>query len=122
MAELTRFETSDAQRTLAPETSNYRVSETIEGAVSRSAYFGLGLDAGITTASRLADYPVSPTPSSFWSLMATDYTAWESNLSDSRSPMDVNRMSVYPLVQIDYASWRLPIALYISPLRGGNAW
>ena len=121
MAQVTRFETSDTLRNPSSERTDYRAAEPIEGAVSSSPSFGLGLDAGISTASRLAD-PVSLTPSSLLSLIATDYAAWESNLSDSRSMVDVNRMSVYPIAQIDHASWHLPIALYISPLRGSNAW
>jgi len=120
MAQVTRFETSDTLRNPSSERTDYRAAEPIEGAVSSSPSFGLGLDAGISTASRLAD-PVSLTPSSLLSLIATDYAAWESNLSDSRSLVDVNRMSVYPIAQIDHA-WHLPIALCISPLRGSNAW
>ena len=49
-------------------------------------------------------------------LLQTKYEVWESNLSDSRSLTDVNRISVYPLMEINYTGWHLPVALYISPL------
>jgi hypothetical protein len=121
MAELARFDASDALRTPLAEPHNYRAAEPTRSVLDSTANLGLGVEAGIVTTSRLAD-PNALTPISFLSLMATDYAAWESNLSDTRSPVDVNRLSVYPVVQIDYANWHLPVALYIAPLRGSNAW
>jgi hypothetical protein len=118
MAELARFDASDALRTPLAEPHNYRAAEPT---LDSTANLGWGVEAGIVTTSRLEN-PNALTPTSFLSLMATDYAAWESNLSDTRSPVDVNRLSVYPVVQIDYANWHLPVALYIAPLRGSNAW
>ncbi|GEM_PF-3238694 len=47
----------------------------------------------------------------------TNYAAWLVGLSDSRSLTNVNGMIVYPLFEIDYAQWRLPVALCVPPAR-----
>jgi hypothetical protein len=54
-------------------------------------------------------------------LLETAYTQWDSSLADSRSLVHVNGVSVYPLMQVTYTGWRLPISLYIPPLRGSDA-
>ncbi|MEA2649241.1 MAG: hypothetical protein QOG61_1676 [Candidatus Binataceae bacterium] len=55
------------------------------------------------------------------SLLQAGYAMWESSLADSRSLINVNGVSVYPLFQINYAGWHLPITLYISSLRYSDA-
>lgn len=60
-------------------------------------------------------------PESFFSLLQTRYEAWESRLEDSGPRLNVNGLLVYPLLQVNYASWHLPIGLYIPPLRGTDA-
>jgi hypothetical protein len=55
---------------------------------------------------------------SFLALVQTSYIQWESRLADTRTPTSVNGAMVYPLVQVNYAGWNLPVALYTSPLRG----
>jgi hypothetical protein len=53
----------------------------------------------------------SPHPGSFFSLVEIKYARWESSLASSRSPTNVNGIPVYPLVQINYSGWDLPITL-----------
>jgi hypothetical protein len=60
-------------------------------------------------------------PASFLGLLQAKYTMWESSLADSGSLTNVNGVSVYPLLQINYEGWRLPVTLYISSLRGSGA-
>jgi hypothetical protein len=59
-----------------------------------------------------------PLPGSVFSFFNAKYTAWETGLSDFRSLTDVNGTLTYPLIEINYAHWRLPITLYLPPLRG----
>jgi hypothetical protein len=55
---------------------------------------------------------------SFLALVQTSYVQWESSLADTPTPTSVNGAMVYPLMQVNYAGWNLPVALYTSPLRG----
>ena len=57
---------------------------------------------------------------SFLSFLQAKYTTWELSLADTRCLTNVHGLSVYPLVQIEYAN--LPISLYIPPLRGSDRW
>jgi hypothetical protein len=50
-------------------------------------------------------------PDSFFSFAESKYARWESSLASSRSLTSVNGVPVYPLVQINYAGWHLPIIL-----------
>jgi hypothetical protein len=59
-------------------------------------------------------------PESFFSVLQSEYTSWESRLEDSESPTNVNGHLFYPLVQINSGDWHLPINLYIAPLRGSD--
>jgi hypothetical protein len=114
MAELTHFKASDSFRTFPPERTNYRVTEPMDGQIASLQYVG----AGVARPSLLADLvSLPPAPS----LLQARYATWESSLADSRSPVDVRGVSVYPLLQINYAGWHLPVALYMSPLRGSDA-
>ena len=60
-------------------------------------------------------------PESFLSVLHSKYTAWEMRLEGSGVRTNVNGRLVYPLMQINYAKFRLPITLYIPPLRGSDA-
>jgi len=60
-------------------------------------------------------------PESFLSVLHSKYMAWEVRLEDSGGRTNVNGGLVYPLMQINYAKFRLPITLYIPPLRGRTA-
>ena len=116
MAELIPFKASDSFRTFPAERTTYRVTEPMDGQIASLQYIG----ARDARPSLLADR-VSLPPGSFLSLLQTKYAIWESSLADSRSLVDVNGMSVYPLLQIDYAGWHLPVTLYLSSLRGSDA-
>ncbi len=59
-------------------------------------------------------------PESLLGSAQSNYTTWETNLAETRTPVDVNGLSVYPLVQISYGQWTVPVALYISPMRGSD--
>jgi hypothetical protein len=115
-AELTHFEASDSFRTFPAQRTTYRVTEPIDAQIASLQYIG-ARDAG---PSLLADRGSLP-PGSFLSLLQAKYVIWESSLADSRSLVDVNGVSVYPLLQINYAGWHLPVALYLSSLRGSDA-
>jgi hypothetical protein len=89
----------------------------MDGQIASLQYIGVG----VAKPSLLTDR-VSLPPESFLSLLQAKYAIWESSLADSRSLVDVNGVSVYPLLQINYAGWHLPVTLYISSLRGSDAW
>jgi len=116
MAELTHFEASDSFRTFPAQRTTYRANEPMDGQIASLQYIG-ARDAG---PSLLADLG-SPPSGSFLSLLKDNYAIWESSLADSRSLVDVNRASVYPLLQINYAGGHLPVTLYLSSLRGSDA-
>ncbi|MGH7837928.1 MAG: hypothetical protein ACREQC_08905 [Candidatus Binataceae bacterium] len=102
---------SDSLRTSIVEPTSYRLSEPANGSMAPG--LGLAPDAAGIAPGLLADGdPLAPT--SFSSRLASKYLQWEANLADSRSLVNVNGVSVYPLVEINYAGWRLPISLYIS--------
>jgi len=117
MAELTHFEASDSFRTFRAQRTTYSVTEPMDGQIASLQYIGVG----VAKPSLLADR-VSLPPESFLTLLQAKYAIWESSLADSRSLVDVNGVSVYPLLQINYAGWHLPVTLYISSLRGSDAW
>ena len=114
MAELIPLKASDSLRTFPAQRTTYRETEPKDAQIASLQNFG-ARDAG---PSLLADR-VSPPPAP--SLLQARYAIWESSLADSRSSVDVNGVSVYPLLQINYAGWHLPVALYLSPLRGSDA-
>jgi hypothetical protein len=116
MAQLIPFETSDSFRTFPAQRTTYRVTEPMDGRIASLQYIG----ASDTGPSFLADRGSLP-PGSLPSLLQARYAIWESSLAASRSLVDVNGVSVYPLLQINYAGWHLPVTLYISSLRGSNA-
>jgi hypothetical protein len=114
MAELIPFKASDSFRTFPAQRTTYRVTEPTDSQNASSQYIVLG----VARPSLLADLvSLPPAPS----LLQAKYATWESSLADSRSSVDVNGVSVYPLLQINYAGWHLPVALYLSPLRGSDA-
>jgi hypothetical protein len=63
---------------------------------------------------------VSLPPESFLYALQTNYLLWEQRLADTGSLTDEDGMLLYPLLQIDFASRRLPIVLYVVPLRGNS--
>jgi len=115
--ELIPFKASDSFRTCRAQRTTYSVTEPIDGQIASLQYIGVGVAKPSLLAGR-----VSLPPESFLSLLQAKYAIWESSLADSRSLVDVNGVSVYPLLQINYAGWHLPVTLYISSLRGSDAW
>jgi hypothetical protein len=120
MAEPTHFEVSHSFRTSAFRPTTCRMSEPIDGRIASLRYVGSPLRAKVDKPSLLADSGSVPA-GSFLSLLEAKYAIWESSLADSRSLVDVNGASVYPLFQINYAGGHLPVTLYISSLRGSDA-
>jgi hypothetical protein len=106
-----RFETSPPVRpTTQPNGSSIVTPSGVElGLDTRSPEFS-SFAEGQLQSSRL-----------FLAVLEAKCAQWESSLADNRSLAKVNGESVYPLVQIDYAQARLPITLYIPPLRGSDA-
>jgi len=120
LAELTHFEASDSIRASAGQPTTYRLTEPTDGSILSLSDFGSTLGARVAESRLLAD-PVSLPPASFLSLLQTRYAVWESSLADSRSLTNVNGVSVYPVFQVNYGGWHLPVILYIPPLRGSDA-
>ena len=116
MAELIPFKASDSFRTFPAQRTTYRANEPMDGQIASLQYIG-ARDAG---PSLLADLG-SPPSGSFLSLLQANYAIWESSLADSRSLVDVNGVSVYPLLRINFAGWHLPVTLYLSSLRDSDA-
>jgi hypothetical protein len=116
IAELAPFEASRSFRTSPAQPTTYGLTESMDDRIDSRSTFG----ARVAKLSLLAD-PASLPPESFLSPLQARYATWESSLADSRSPINVNRVSVYPLLQINYAGWHLPVTLYISSLRGSDA-
>ena len=116
MGQLIPIEPSDSFRTFPAQRTTYRVTEPMDGQIASLQYIA----ARDARPSLLADRVLLP-PGSFPSLLQTKYVTWESSLADSRSLVDVNGVSVYPLLQINYAGWHLPVTLYISSRRGSDA-
>jgi hypothetical protein len=117
MMELIPFKASDSLRTFPAQRRTYRVTEPMDGQITTL----LNIGARVARPSVLADGDSLPL-GNFPSILQAKYTEWESSLADSRSLVEVNGVSVYPLLQINYAGWHLPVTLYISPLRGSDAW
>ena len=120
MGKLIAVETFDSFRTFPPQRTTYRLTESTDGRIASLQYFRLTLRATGDRPSLLADQ-VSPSSRPFLSLLQANYIMSESSLADSRSLVSVNGVSVYPLLQISYAGWHLPVTLYISSLRGSDA-
>jgi hypothetical protein len=112
MSELARF--------AAPERPPSSLTEPINYSIADQPAFELKPATQSVEISALTERELL-SPQSLLSLVDAKYLAWESSLSDTRSLTSVDGILVYPLVQIDYPQWRLPISLYIPPLRGSDA-
>ena len=111
MSKLSRFEISEPLRSSTSQANNY--SNVNQGG------FELERDRPSRQISSLEEAALL-TPRSFLFLMEAKYITWESSLADTRSLTTVNGVLVYPLAQVDYAQWHLPISLYIPSLRGSD--
>ena len=116
MAELIPFKAFDSFRTFPGQRTTYRVTESMDGQIASLQYIG----ARVVKPSLLADR-VSQTPRPLLSLQQAKYAIWESDAADSRSLINFRGVSVYPFLQINYASWHLPVTLYISSLHNRAA-
>lgn len=95
---------------LAAQTANF---------VPSSASFELTSDQQSAEWAALAQGQTLP-PDSLLGLVQSKYATWERNLAETRTPINVNGQSVYPLAEITFGRWTVPVALYISPLRGSG--
>ena len=64
---------------------------------------------------------IAPPPTSLIRLVGAR-NASETSIEETCSPVDVNGLLVYPLTQINYGSWHLPVAMYVSTVRDSNEW
>jgi len=119
MSKLTHFETTEPLRPSTTAPSNYRPTKYTNNYTVNPRGFELSVDGRSAQFISLAEAELLSSRS-FLSLLEANYRSWESRLADTRSLTNVNGVFVYPLVQIDYADWRLPISLYIPPLRGSD--
>ncbi|MBV8452531.1 MAG: hypothetical protein JOZ29_09700 [Deltaproteobacteria bacterium] len=116
VANLTRFETPQLPPSSAAKGGIYPSNEYVNE-LSGQVDSELTRDIRQSDISALAEGG-SLVAGSFFSVLSSQYEAWESSLSDSRSLTNVNGALVYPLIEITYTHWRMPISLYIPPLRG----
>jgi len=114
MADVGHFQGSGSLRTSTAQSSNYRVTFPMNYSIVNLGDFGLAPEARAAESRSLAYGDLLP-PDSLFSLVQSKYTLWESSLADSRSLTNVNGVSVYPLVEVTYADWHLPIILYVPP-------
>jgi hypothetical protein len=110
-AELTHF---GPFRPAPAQPTTDRVTKPTDGQLASLQYSG----ARVAKPSLLADH-VSLPPA--LTLPQAKYAIWGPSLADSRPLMNVSGVSVYPLLQINYAGWRLPVTLYISSLHDSDA-
>lgn len=102
------------------ETANYRRISFDDHPIGNRQSLGLEHDTQNISLSSFFDAE-QMVPESFLSLLQSKYAAWESRLEDSGRRLNVNGLLVYPLLQVNDGSWRLPVGLYIPPLRGTDA-
>jgi hypothetical protein len=92
--------------------------------INRASLDPGGFGPAVTERSQELAYSADGELPSSRSLLApfqAKYAAWESSLTDTRSLTSVKGRLVYPLLQVNYGGWRLPVALYLPPLRGSDA-
>ena len=120
MSKLAGFAISEPVRNSTIEQSDYLPSEETDRPIVNPRNFEFELERQSSEVSPSIEGDLLSTRS-FLSILEAKYGMWESSLADTRSLMNVNGISVFPLVQIDYAQWRLPIGLYAPPLRGSDS-
>ena len=118
MAELNHFG-AKATSAVASPTPTYPSNAQIANYLSNSGSIELASDQQSGEWAALAQGRTLP-PDSLLGLVQSKYATWERNLGETRTPINVNGQSVYPLVEISYGQWTLPIGLYIPPLRGSD--
>jgi hypothetical protein len=110
----------DTQRSSRATKDIYPISEYANSLTTSEAVFELAPRRLMPQVSTLAQGQLL-SAGSFLPLPSGKYATWEAGLSDSRTLTNVNGILVYPLIEIDYAQWHLPITLYVPPLRGTAA-
>jgi hypothetical protein len=119
MTALNRFETSGLLGTTS--LTKLDLSAPSDDSITNFQEAGSTLNASVAQQALWSE-PTSAPAATFLTLVESKYATWESGLADSRTLTNVNGMSVYPIFQVNYGSSFVPVTLYISPLRGGNAW
>jgi hypothetical protein len=113
----TDLKASDSIRTAGAQPNSDRQTEATEAAIAGFPHFGL-MDGSFVKPNLLTDR-VSLAPTS--AFLQSEYSTWESSLANSRSLSGVNGVPVYPLLQVSCGGWQLPVTLYTSSLRHGDA-
>ena len=113
--ELIPFQAPHSSRSFPAERMTHHLIEPIESQIASLLYRGVRDAAPSFLGCRFF-----LSPGSFPSLLQAKYAIWESTAADSRSLVDANGVSVDPLLQINYASWHLPVPLYLSSLRSSD--
>lgn len=121
LTQLNAFANTDLLRTTTVQPANGGVAELPPSAFNPLQIGGVttGLHRAIPT---LLSSPITPSTISLISLMDDNYNAWEATLAETHSPVDIDGVSVHQLIQLNYGSWHLPVAMYISTGRDHNAW
>ena len=119
VSKLTSLELSEPPYFSTPQPDDGRPAEYVNGPSVNPGGFEFTLVTGSPEFSSLAEVELLPSRSLLSRLQA-EYATWESSLADTRPLTSVNGWSVYPLVQVNYANWHLPISLYIPSLRGSD--
>ncbi len=121
LTQLDAFTHSDLLRTTMSQPTSDIVAELPSIAVNNWQIANLPAGTYPSTPTLLPS-PVAPSTTSLIPMMEAKYNAWETDLAETRNPVDVNGASVYPLIQINHGSWHLPIVMYISTVHDNNAW
>jgi hypothetical protein len=114
MAQLNRFALSDSLRDSAETSSHWSIATPEIPAFS---LYYIASETRIDQSQLLIDRS-SVSSSSLIGLLETSYADWEAGLSDSRPLTNVHGLLVYPIMEVTYTSWHLPVSLYIPALRG----
>ena len=99
-----------------PETENYRPISLLDDPIGNHPVARLAPESRGVNPGSLAEAELLP--ETLLSSLQSKYTAWESRLEDSGPRTNVNGRLVYPLLQVNYGGWHLPISLYLPPLQG----
>jgi hypothetical protein len=118
MAEVGHFRGSDSD---LPRTQSRRYQSAAGTDYSIVDLGNFALAPKTPTDFSALSYGVVPPSDSLFSFVEAKYLLWESSLADSRSVTYVNGVSVYSLLDVSYEDSRLPISLYVPPLRGSDA-
>jgi hypothetical protein len=115
-----QFRPSGFSQTLAADPRRNHPTEKANSSTADLGRSGLATETQQTKFGSFA-YDDSMHQESFLSFVQTEYLLRESRLGDSQSLTSVSAISAYPLMQINYAGWNLPVTLYNPSSKASEA-